>query len=79
MLIKREAASTSFTLFVVLNNTTFSSFSLPIFGSRVYIVIIFQIVIPLKTLLVDRCSFRKVVINLMQVIYLVVFSGNAGI
>lgn len=41
-------------------HTTLSSFYLPMFGSRVYIllviiIIIFQIIFPLKSLLVDHC------------------------
>ena len=42
---KREAVSTSCTLFVVLNHTTFASFFLRTFGSRVYKlqVIIFKL------------------------------------
>ena len=46
------------------------------------LVVIFQIIIPLKTLLIDHCLLKKkkkVVINLMEVIPFVVFFDNASI
>ena len=55
----KAAVSTSSRFFVVLKHqhSTFQSFRrLLIFGRRVYILVtIFKIIIPLRTLLLDRC------------------------